>query len=191
MARSCIGCHSSPKKCRTRPSSASPAHFGRLPRQPYIMKPLYHSSSLASKPSTTLCRPILTLPADHPVRSKGPSTLPNQSGLSIPRGITWTEWDQAPPPDAKFHSRIDRTLNGIAQWVTRSSRIPRTNIATAPWDTSAVLTHIPPYDKATATADHKIILQITLADPDNIVAYTDGSQGERLVDKTTATGTGI
>jgi hypothetical protein len=135
---------------------------------------------------------LLTLPANHPVRSKGPSTLPNYSGLSLPRGSLWAEWDQAPPlPNAQFHNRIDRTLNGIARWITRSSRVHRTTVTTAPWDTSSVATHIPPYDKATATERHKSRLHATLADPDNIIAYTDGFQGMRMEDKVTATGMGI
>jgi hypothetical protein len=76
---------------------------------------------------------LLTLPTDHPIRSKGPATLPNNTGLGLPRDSLWTEWDDSPAPNKPFHNRIDRFLHGIALWITRTSKIYRTNYNAAPW----------------------------------------------------------
>jgi hypothetical protein len=82
-------------------------------------------------------------------------------------------------------------LNGLKDWISRDSKVPDVNIPVAPWLSSSVVTHIPPYDKATATGKHKERLQTTLEDPETLVIYTDGSQGTRTTDGVIATGVGI
>jgi hypothetical protein len=68
---------------------------------------------------------VLGLPHHHPMQTMAPSTLPNQTGLPVPRGGTWTEWDQTPmPAETHFLTRIDRIMHLLVRWINRDSMVP-------------------------------------------------------------------
>lgn len=109
----------------------------------------------------------------------------------LPRGTEWTEWHQSLPlKERHFHNSLDRMLNGMTESISRDSKVPYINVPIAPWLSSSVATHIPPYDKATATEKHRECLQTTLEDPENLLIYTDGPQGARTADGVVATRAG-
>jgi ribonuclease HI len=91
----------------------------------------------------------------------------------------WCPWDEPPRYRRRqYRTRLHRTLSHLRQWVCEGDPIEtRSSTAAAPWETTAVITHISTRSKEDEAKHHTALIK-KLDHVRNKIAYTDGSRLE-------------
>jgi hypothetical protein len=119
---------------------------------------------------------LLTLPPSHPVIKHCPSSFPVPNYLSTTLCDTdkydfdWTQ--KCRPP-----SRLGKALCALSPWVHPDADVDDTaQPTTAPWSAPTITVDIQNLPKDAAATAHLSLLHDLRGDPQNVIAYTDGSQ---------------
>jgi ribonuclease HI len=125
---------------------------------------------------------ILSLPSDHPIRERCPDSFPpGYPTIRTEDDISGASWDTEDPRSV-FESRLDRTLNSVAKWISPKHEIEQYSIKdNPPWETPTVRTHISLANKDEATDEHQQFLHTIAQRPKQLIAYGDGSMTDSAV----------